>query len=309
MKRLKLALLYGGDSAEREVSIMGWKFIRAHLDPGRYELFDYDTRSDLERLVADAPELDAAFICLHGRGGEDGSIQGLLELLKIPYQGSGVMASAVAMNKCMSKKMYASVGLMIPRWTALVKGQSIEVDVLKEDVPCMVKPVHEGSSVGLSLVRDSTEIERALERAFYYDRKVIVEEYVKGIEVTCGVIGLDELQTLPLVEIVPREGHEFFDLQAKYDPAATDEICPARLPAELVFKAQQAALVAHRALNCRGYSRTDMIISDGVVYVLETNTIPGMTENSLLPKAAKAAGIEFPQLLDLLINLALQVKR
>jgi D-alanine-D-alanine ligase len=163
--------------------------------------------------------------------------------------------------------------------------------------------------VGLSLVRDSTEIERALERAFYYDREVIVEEYIKGIEVTCGVIGLDDLQVLPLVEIVPKEGHDFFDLQAKYDAAATDEICPARLPAELTFKVQQAALTAHRVLNCRGYSRTDMIISDGVVYVLETNTIPGMTENSLLPKAAKAAGIEFSRLLDVLIDLAMKTER
>jgi D-alanine-D-alanine ligase len=306
MKKIRLALLYGGNSAEREVSIMGWKVIRAHLDPERYELSDYDTRTDLERLIADAPRLDAAFICLHGRGGEDGSIQGLLELLGIPYQGSGVMASAVAMNKRMSKALFAWAGLPIPRSMALTRGQPLEIESLKEHIPCMVKPVHEGSSVGLTLVRQSANIETALHQAFRCDKEVLIEEYVQGTEVTGAVIGLDKLQAWPLVEIIPKQGHDFFDLQAKYDAAATDEICPARLPSQLALKAQQTALAAHRALNCRGYSRTDMIIRDDTVYVLETNTIPGMTETSLLPKAAKAAGIEYSQLLDLLIDMALQ---
>jgi D-alanine-D-alanine ligase len=309
MKRLKLALLYGGDSAEREVSIMGWKFIRAHLDPGRYELFDYDPSTDLERLVADAPRLDAAFICLHGRGGEDGSIQGLLELLKIPYQGSGIMASAVAINKRMSKKVFGWAGLTVPSWMALTKDQPIDLEALRKNVPCMIKPVHEGSSVGMSLVRDPDDIEQALQQAFRYDCEALIEEYVKGVEVTGCVIGLKELQVLPLVEIIPGQGHDFFDLHAKYYAAATDEICPARLPVELALKAQQAALTAHRALNCRGYSRTDMIIREDIVYVLETNTIPGMTATSLLPKAAKAAGMGYSQLLDVLIDLALQVNK
>ena len=304
MKKIRLALLFGGDSAERDVSITSWKAVRSNLDASKYELFDYDLKTDLHRLVNDSPKLDAAFICMHGRGGEDGTIQGLLELLKLPYQGSGVLASAVGMNKRMTKEVYERAGLTMPRSRVLVKGASTDLRELESWAPCMVKPVHEGSSIGMSLVARPEELEAAIQNGFQYDREVILEEYVAGVEVTGAVLGLEELRPLPLIEIVPLKGHAFFEYSAKYDPAETDEICPARISPELTRAAQQIALTAHRVLGCRGYSRTDMIIRNGEIFVLETNTIPGMTNASLFPKAAREAGIEYPQLLDLLIQMA-----
>jgi D-alanine-D-alanine ligase len=304
MKRIRLALLYGGDSAERDVSITSWKAVRSNLDRSKYEIFDYDIKTDLQRLVSDSPQLNAAFICMHGRGGEDGTIQGLLELLKLPYQGSGVMASAVAMNKRMSKELYERAGLAMPRSRVLFKGDATDIRELESWAPCMVKPVHEGSSIGMSLVSRPEDLEAAIQNGFRYDREVLVEEYVSGVEVTGAVLGMEELRPLPLIEIVPLKEHAFFEYSAKYDPAETDEICPARISPELTRAAQRVAMIAHRVLGCRGYSRTDMIIRNDEIYVLETNTIPGMTNASLFPKAAREAGIEFPQLLDLLIEMA-----
>ncbi len=309
MRQIKLALLYGGESAERDVSIMSWESVKGNLDPNRYELFDYDMKTDLKRLVEDAEFLDAAFICMHGRGGEDGAIQGLLELLKLPYQGSDVLGSATAMNKRLSKELYSRAGLSLPRWRALNRTSPVEMGALRDLIPCMVKPSHEGSSMGMSKVEQLDDLPKAIEDAFVYDDEILVEEYIAGIEVTGAVIGLHDLQALPLIEIVPKGNHIFFDYTAKYDATQTDEICPARISPELTEQAQRVAVRAHRALGLRGYSRTDMIIRDGEVLALETNTIPGMTKTSLLPQAASKAGMEFSYLLDLLIELAFQAHK
>jgi D-alanine-D-alanine ligase len=244
---------------------------------------------------------------MHGRGGEDGSMQGLLDLLEIPYQGSGVLASALAMNKELTKNIYRQAGLQVPRSLTFDRDgapspREIEADL---GLPVVIKPVHEGSSIGISMAGTPEALSTGLAAAFALDNRVLVEEFIQGIEVTGGVLGNARLQALPLVEIIPASTYAFFDYEAKYQPGATEEICPARLNPEMTKRAQECALTAHQALGCRGYSRTDMMIRDQDIFVLETNTIPGMTATSLFPQGAKAAGIDFPALLDTLINLAL----
>ncbi len=308
MKKMRLALIAGGKSSEREVSLKSGDQVFKALDKHKYDIRRYDPSSDLERLVREAPELDAALIIMHGRGGEDGTVQGLLELLGVPYQGSGVLASALAMNKELSKTLYQLAGLKVPRALAFTQAAAPsprEIDATLS-LPVVIKPVNEGSSIGVTIARTREELATGLKAAFGYDYRVLVEEFIAGVEVTGGVLGNDSPKALPLVEIVPSSDYVFFDYEAKYKPGATTEICPARLNLELSQTAQQCALTAHQALGCRGYSRTDMRIRDGEVYVLETNTIPGMTATSLFPQAAQAMGLEFPALLDTLIQLALE---
>jgi D-alanine-D-alanine ligase len=308
MGKLRLALIAGGKSSEREVSLKSGAQVYQALDKTKYDIRRYDPLSDLERLVREAPELEAALIIMHGRGGEDGTMQGLLDLLGLPYQGSGVLSSAVAMNKELSKALYQLAGLQVPRALAFSREKPLsprEIEA-KLGLPAVIKPANEGSSIGISLARDLKEMERGLTAAFKLDHRVLVEEFIQGIEVTGAVLGNADAQALPLVEIIPADTYAFFDYEAKYQPGASTEICPARLNPELTRRARLCALEAHKALGCRGYSRTDMLVRDDDLYVLETNTIPGMTATSLFPQAAKAAGLEFPALLDKLIELALE---
>jgi D-alanine-D-alanine ligase len=267
----------------------------------------YDPKTDLPRLVAEADDIDVALVILHGPFGEDGTVQGLLDLLGIPYQGAGVLGSAAAMNKLAAKRLYAQCGLPVPAYRVIDTESGFDADACIADIglPLVVKPVAAGSSVGMTIVRDASALKPAVQSAFAFDRQVLAEAFVDGVEVTGGVIGNDDVEALPLIEIIPGEGHEFFDYAAKYTPGATQEICPARIDADLTEKAQRYAVEAHMALFCRGYSRTDMILKDGEFYVLETNTIPGMTQTSLFPQAAAAAGMDFTRLLDRLIELAL----
>ncbi len=308
MKKLRVALLCGGASAEREVSLKSGQQVFDALDKNKYEVIKYDPLDDLPRLVADKDNIDVALIILHGRLGEDGTIQGFLELLGIPYHGSGVLGSALAMNKIASKKLYEKEGLPVSPYVVVDKYMDDPVGFVKDNLsfPVVVKPEHEGSSIGLSIVEKADGLEKALKTAWNYDIKCLVEQYIKGIEITGAVLGNRELEALPLVEIIPGEEYTFFDYEAKYTPGATNEICPARLDEETTRKAQQYAIRAHRALFCKGYSRTDMIVADDNIYVLETNTIPGMTQTSLYPQAAAAAGMSFSDLLDRLIELALE---
>lgn len=308
MAKMRLALIAGGKSSEREVSLKSGAQVYEALDKSKYDIRRYDPLTDLGRLVQDAPEIQAALIIMHGRGGEDGSMQGLLDLLEIPYQGSGVLGSAVAMNKELSKALYQMAGLKVPAALSFTRDQdpgSLKIQA-KLGLPVVIKPATEGSSIGVTLARNLTELEDGLDAAYRYDARVLVEEFIQGIEVTGAILGNKTPEALPLVEIIPSSQYTFFDYEAKYQPGASSEICPARLDAELTARAQQYALKAHLALGCRGYSRTDMIVREGEIYVLETNTIPGMTATSLFPQAAKAAGLEFPALLDKLIGLALE---
>jgi D-alanine-D-alanine ligase len=309
-ERIIVALLSGGESPERDVSLKSGDQVYAALDKNKYEVIRYDPKTDLQRLVKEAGRIDVALIILHGPYGEDGTIQGLMDLLHVPYQGSGVLGSAVAMNKIISKRLYSEARIPTPDYIALEKGSSIEADAVFRRLgsPVVIKPACCGSSVGMSITETSPGLRQAIEEAWSHDDSVMVEEYIEGVELTVGVLGNDVLEPFPVIEIIPDKDHAYFDYEAKYTSGVTQEICPARIRPGLTKQAQDLGLAAHRALACRGYSRTDMILKKGTdeILVLETNTIPGMTETSLLPLAAKAAGISFSKLLDRLIELALE---
>ncbi|HSL39520.1 MAG TPA: D-alanine--D-alanine ligase [Desulforhopalus sp.] len=306
--KLRIALLAGGKSGEREVSLNGAAGVEKALDPGRFSVTRYDPATDLAKLAADAPEIDFAFILLHGRFGEDGTMQGFLDLLGVPYQGSGVLGSAIAMNKHLSKELYRLSGLPVADWqiverTSVVNEQAL---VARFGLPLVVKPVHEGSSLGLTLAGTAEDLRRGIAEALRHDRQIMVEKYIKGRELTVGVLGNEEPQGLPVIEIIPGEGYSFFDYQAKYLPGASNEVCPAPISEQLADLAREYAVRAHQVLRLQGYSRTDMILDpDGALVLLETNTIPGMTATSLMPQAAAAAGLAFPQFLERLIDLGL----
>jgi D-alanine-D-alanine ligase len=306
----------GGKSAEREVSLSTGKQVLAALDSERYDAFSVDPAYLNVPSAGDPPLVgrnrpDVAVICLHGRFGEDGTIQGMLELMEIPYTGSGVLASALAIDKVMSKKILALEGIPVPPGLTL-RGKSGADDYLARFragtaevmYPSVVKPSRQGSTIGISVVDDPSEMAAALDTALHYDEEILVEKFIDGIEITGPVLGNDDVRPLPLVEIVPSSG--FYDYEAKYTPGATDEIVPARLSPEQTRQAQELAVRSHKALTCRGFSRTDMLVAADAIYVLEVNTIPGMTPTSLLPRSAEAAGLSFAQLVDRMVQLALE---
>jgi D-alanine-D-alanine ligase len=308
MKKLNLALLSGGISSEREVSLHSGEQVYEALDKDKYNIARYDPKTDLPRLIQDAAQIDVALIILHGPYGEDGTVQGLLDLLHIPYQGSGVLGSSIAMNKAATKQLYEKAGIPTPPYVIYHRNDPVDPDACARQLglPLVVKPVVGGSSVGMSIVRTVSELPGAVDKAFEFDSAVMVEGYIDGVELTGGVIGNQELEAYPLIEIIPDKAHDFFDYEAKYTAGVSQEICPARIDDELTLQAQTYAKNAHRALFCRGYSRTDMILRDREIFVLETNTIPGMTATSLLPQAAQAAGTNFTRLLDELIELGME---
>ncbi len=308
MAKLRLALIAGGVSAEREVSLRGAAGVEQALNRDRYEVVRYDPATDLARIAADAANIDAAFILLHGVHGEDGTIQGFLDLLGIPYQGAGVLGSALAMDKNLAKVMYRLAGLPVAPWVMVEPGDLRDSGRIESAVglPCVVKPVRQGSSIGMSIVRTLDQLPAALALALRHDGEVMVEAFLKGRELTAGVLGNSELTALPLIEIIPDSRYDFFNYEAKYQPGATREVCPAPVSETVRARAQDYALRAHRSLQLRGYSRTDMILVGEELYLLETNTIPGMTPTSLLPQAAAEAGLPFAALLDRLIELALE---
>ena len=307
-KKLCVALLAGGRSGERAVSVKSGDAVYGALDKDKYEVRRYDPRDDLDSLLRDRGQIDIAFILLHGRYGEDGSIQGFLETIDIPYVGSGVLASAVALHKKMAKSRYELSGITVPGDMVVARGDRVSAEevIHRLGLPVVVKPVTEGSSLGISVCRDLAEVEEGIELGFGLDREVMVEEFIQGVEVTCCVVGNEALETLPVIEIVPGDRYTFFDYEAKYTPGATEEICPARIPEDMARRVRDCACSAHRALKCSVWSRTDMIVKDGNVYALETNTIPGMTENSLVPRAARAANMSLGRFADLLIRLSLE---
>lgn len=311
MPRLTVALLSGGVSSERDVSLKSGQQVYEALDKEKYDVRRYDPKFDLQQLVADAPLIDVALIILHGPFGEDGTVQGMLDLLGIPYQGSGVLGSAVAMNKLVAKQLYEAAGLPVAPYMIARRTEMVEADEVAGELgfPVVVKPIEAGSSVGMSIVRDRAVLTKALADAFAHGPTVMIEAFIDGVEVTGGVLGNDDLEALPLIEIIPSKGYEFFNYEAKYTAGATEEICPARIDESLAEKARNYAVRAHKVLNCRGYSRTDMILKDDQLYILETNTIPGMTATSLFPQAAGVAGYSFSRLLDRLIQLSLEARQ
>ncbi len=307
--KLTVAVISGGTSGERAISEKGARQVLSELNPDRYAVRQYDPRTDLSELARAAGEIDVALVILHGINGEDGTVQGFLDLLGIPYQCAGVLGSALAMNKLISKFFYEKAGIRVPGYIGLQKGDPVDVETFagRLGLPVVVKPASGGSSLGMGIARSESELPGAIAAAFDHDDTILLEQYLSGTEITGAVIGNASAEALPIVEIVPENSHEFFDFEAKYN-GRTREICPARIDEIKTAEARGLAVSAHRALFCSGCSRTDMIISDGGIYVLETNTIPGMTENSLLPLAAETAGMTYGDLLDRLIGLALEKK-
>lgn len=308
-QKLHIALVAGGTSGEREVSLSGAAGVEKALDSEKFIVSRYDPATDLARLAADAPKLDFAFILLHGLFGEDGTMQGFLDLLGVPYQGSGVLGSAIAMDKHLAKELYKLNGLPVADWQIIGSGDEVDIDALltRFGLPVVIKPVREGSSLGLTLAETREQLIDGIEKAQNHDSQIMIEKYISGRELTVGVLGNEELTGLPVIEIVPGEGFSFFDYDAKYKAGASEEICPAEISEELTALVQKYGVAAHKALRLTGYSRTDIMLSeDGSLYLLETNTIPGMTPTSLMPQAAAEYGLAFPQFLEKLIELGLQ---
>lgn len=306
--KLNIALLSGGRSSEREVSLSSGREVFNALDKAKYNITCYDPLTDIPKLVADAARIDAALVILHGPFGEDGTVQGLLQLLDIPFQGSGVLGSAMAMNKLVSKKVYEQNAIPTPPYRVLTKNEPLDLEQSGQALgfPLIVKPVEAGSSVGMTKVKTRKELCSALSKTFEYDHMALMEKFLPGREITVAVLGNDDLTALPVIEIIPKTGYDFYEYNAKYKAGESQEICPADIGEDLTRKAQTYAMTAHKALFCRGYSRTDMICHGDELYLLETNTIPGMTATSLLPLAARTAGMSFTQLLDRLIELCLE---
>lgn len=300
IKTMKIGVLMGGLSAERDVSLNSGAAVHQALVAQGFNAVAIDVGRDLADVLK-REEVEAAFIALHGRYGEDGCVQGLLELLQIPYTGSGVLASALAMHKLYSKQAFAASGILTAPFRCFRRGEQVRLSDLPFGLPLVVKPVQEGSSVGISIVKQAGQLDAALELAFRHDDEILIEQYVKGQEVQVGI--LDD-RPIGAIEIVPK--NEFYDFEAKYTDGMAEHIFPARLEPALYEKAQSIGLAAHRALGCKGYSRVDLLVTAaGDCYVLEVNTLPGMTALSLLPEiAAKGAGLPFEALVERIIASA-----
>ena len=285
----RIGVLMGGLSAEREVSLKSGAAVHGALLAQGYDAVAIDVGRDLAEVLQ-REGIQVAFIALHGRYGEDGCVQGVLELLQIPYTGSGVLASAMAMHKLYSKQIFAANGILTAPFRCYRRGESIEAADIPFGLPLVVKPVQEGSSVGVSIVKAYADLPAAVSEAFRHDDEILVEQFIKGQEVQVGILGN---RPIGAIEIVPK--NEFYDFEAKYTDGMAEHIFPARLSPELYEKAQSVGLAAHGALGCRGYSRVDLLVTEeGDCHVLEVNTLPGMTALSLLPEiAAKGAGIGF----------------
>ena len=308
MGKIRIMLLAGGWSRERDVSLKSGITVYNALDKTKYKITMFDPGKGLKVLLEAKDEIDLVFNLLHGKSGEDGSIQGFLNIFGLQFIGSDVLSSAMTFNKRVTKDIYKSAGLTVCKDISLRYDENFSINEIKENLGnvLMVKPVSEGSSFGISICRTDEELKKGIEKAFQYDKEVIIEEYIEGREVSCCVLGNTDLDVLPLVEVVPGDQYGFFDYNAKYIKGAIREICPAHLSSHITDKAGFCAKKAHNALRCRVWSRTDMIIKGEKCYMLETNTIPGMTENSLFPLAARKAGLSLKELLDRLILYSLE---
>ncbi len=322
----KVMVLMGGDSTEREVSLSSGRRVADGLRRAGYHVLEMDVvfspslaeqrgleasssravgLADLvDRFLKHQP--DVVFIALHGAPGEDGRVQAVLDLMQIPYTGSGVLASALALDKVMTKRVLEASGVPVAPDVVCYRGDSVESITWKVGetlgYPVIVKPNTQGSTIGVHRVYQEGEMAEALGDAFRYDECVLIEPLLSGVELTVPVVGNRRAVALPMIEIVPAGG--FYDYEAKYTPGATEEIIPARVPEEIHQQCAHYALLAHRALGCRGMSRIDFIWEHRGVVALEVNTIPGMTPTSLLPRSAEAYGWSFERLVENIVRLA-----
>lgn len=306
----RVAVLMGGKSGERKVSLRSGKAALNALKRQGIDALAIDAANDhlIEQLNSN--KTDIVFIALHGRGGEDGSIQGLLESLGLPYTGSKVLASALAMNKVMSKLVFKATNVPTPDFITVnspisLKEKSNEA-IERLGLPLVIKPTSEGSSLGISIVKERSKVLPTAQKTMYQYNDIFFEKYIKGKEVTVGLLGKnDNLRALPVLELVPKK--EFYDYEAKYTKGMTEFIIPARLSTQLTAKVQEIALLAHRALGCHGMSRVDMMIdlSDERPYVTDVNTIPGLTDLSDLPAEAEAIGMTYDELIIEILSSAI----
>lgn len=307
-----IGVLMGGRSPEREISLKTGKNVSEGLRKAGYDVVEIDA---CENVVEDIKEneIDLAFISLHGPLGEDGTIQGLLEFLGIPYTGAGVLSSSVSMNKVMTKRVLQTMGILTPDFyvfdsSLLEKKEGIEqiMDLASEakvDLPVIVKPSVGGSTIGTTIIRDEAGLIEAFNDAAKYCNEILVEKFIPGVEITVGVLGAKDPFALPIIEIIAEGG--FYNYTTKYQPGMSTHIIPARIPDNLYQKAQSLAVQVFDAVKCYGMGRVDFIVSDNQLFCLEINTIPGMTETSLLPEAAQKAGINFEELLKMQVDFAL----
>ncbi len=306
-----IGVLMGGYSSEKDISLKSGKAVynalkKAGCQTVPLEINDADPHR-INDFIKDS-HIDVAFIALHGKLGEDGTIQTICEDVGIPYTGSGIKASQLAFDKALSQVLFRHNSIPVPEHEIILSTNGWSVDSIfsrLDSMPLIVKPSREGSSIGISIVRNKEDLDKSIEYGFQYGSEVIVERYIKGKEVTVGILAN---KALPVVEICSK--NEFFDFQSKYEEGMTEYVVPAQLPKELTNKLQKIALRAHNVLSCKDFSRVDMLIDGSMnMYVIEINTIPGFTSTSLLPKAAQAAGLNFTELCLQLIRLAYGKKK
>ena len=313
MATRRVAVLKGGPSLERQVSLRSAARVEDALEALGADVVPIDVGNDLVAQLREATP-DVAFVALHGRGGEDGTVQELLEIVGIPYTGSGVLACMRSMDKVLTKHMLVEADLPTPEFFAFSEtafkelGAADALPAIEERLgfPLVVKPAAQGSALGIEFAESREAVPQALVAAFSYDERVLLERHIRGRELAVGLLEQGgEVQALPIVEALPREEY-FFDFEARYEIGKTDYICPADLPAATAARAQQLAVDTYRLLGCYAFARVDMILAeDGELQVLEAQAIPGLTETSLLPQAAEAAGISFEQLVERIVELAL----
>ncbi len=300
---MRVGVIAGGWSKEREISILTGEKVYASLKRQGFDCLFLDISKDFAREIIEA-KIDVAFIALHGRPGEDGTIQGFLELSGIPYTGSGVMASAIGMDKITTKRLFEYAKIPTPRYRIIEKGDKKEItSAVKElGLPLVLKPRYEGSSVGVKILRDKERLQKEIKKAKEEFGEVFLEEYIPGMIATCGILNN---RPLPVLELCPKRS-EFYDYQAKYTKGETEFIIPARLPKEITKRIQRLSLLAHQVIGCRCYSRVDLVVYQKKrPYFLELNTLPGLTELSDLPKEAESIGISYDELILTILKSAL----
>ncbi|MGE6668572.1 D-alanine--D-alanine ligase [Paenibacillus xylanexedens] len=297
---MKVGVIMGGTSSERDISLLTGQEMIANLNRDKYEVvpIELNTKRD---LIDKSAGIDVALLALHGKYGEDGTVQGTLESLGIPYTGCGVLASSVCMDKDMSKQLMQHAGVLTGEWLRVNHMEELSsIAVQQLTYPVVVKPNSGGSSIGTQVVKEASALPTAVKAALAWDDTVMIEQYIEGEEITCAIL---DGKMLPVISI--RSNAEFFDYSSKYDDHGADEQV-VQLPLDLHHRVEAAALACYQVLKCSVYARVDMMIREGMPYVLEVNTLPGLTRNSLLPKSAAAAGISFAQLLDTIIELSLK---
>jgi D-alanine--D-alanine ligase len=311
MRDKKIAVVMGGPGAEREVSLNTGKAVLTALEDAGYDCLSIDLNPAAFVDELRDKKIDIVFNALHGQYGEDGLMQGLLEFLSVPYTGSGVFASAAAMDKAVSKHLFLAANIPTPASRLYHKNQFKNVSDMAGEIinnfgmPVVVKPNAQGSSIGVSIVNDATGLEDALYEVFKYSLQVLVEEFIDGKELTVAILGSKSPEVLPVIEIVPNSGK--YDYHSKYTKGATNYLVPAPIDDTATEKTQKAALDAYNLLGCRGVGRVDIMLDkSGSPYVLEVNTMPGMTATSLVPKAAAAAGISFQELCERILLSAVE---